>query len=148
MKRWYKVTAGVVILLFLAFETNLYKKEVFDLHIEKKITYNKYGHKLAKKLESKGLHPYEICIIMLETGGVIPKENNLGNLRKKDLSYHKYDSFDKGLSEFEKCIDKKYKKRFTDDPEQTFRAIQVNYAPDGGNEWIKRAMFWYNRLYN
>ncbi len=135
-------------MLFLAFEANLYTKEVFDIHIEKKITYKGYGHKLAKKLESEGLHPYEVCIIMLETGGVIPKGNNLGNLRKKDLSYHRYDSFDEGLSKFERCISKKYKKRFTKDPEQSFKAIQVNYAPDGGREWVRRAMLWYNKLYS
>ncbi len=136
-----------IVLLFLALETNLYTKEVFDVHIEKKISYNGYGHKLAKRLESEGLHPYEICIIMLETGGVVPKGNNLGNLRRKDLSYHRYDSFDEGLSKFRKCIDRKYKEKFTDNPEQTFKSIQKNYAPDGGKEWVRRAMFWYNKLY-
>lgn len=116
---------------------------------KKEITYIGYGSILAKKLYYEhNLTEYEVCIIMVETGGVIPKSYNIGNLRKRNLSYHKYKSFEEGLTHFLDVMSKKYKNRFTNDPEQTFKSIQVNYAPDGGKTWVQRCMFWYKLLFD
>lgn len=109
-------------------------------------SYKGYGSKMVKFLEKQNLHPYEICIVMTETGGVIPKGYNFGNLRKKDLTYHTYSTKEEGLNAFKKLIRKKYKKHFTSLPKQTFERIQPIYAPDG-KVWDNRCMYWYQTIY-
>lgn len=112
-----------------------------------KIDYRGYGFKLAHKLELEGLHPYEICIVMTETGGVVPYGYNFGNLRKLNGDFHRYKSFEQGLGKFRNCISRKYKGKFTSNPQDTFAAIQPQYCPES-TEWTRRCMMWYNLLYN
>ena len=140
MSRTLKKALLVIGVLSLGIEVNLYTKETFVLFEEKKpltINYNGYGHKLAKILEAQGLHPY----------GVVQPGFNLGNLRKKNLEYHTYSSFEEGLSKFRSLIERRYKSCFNDNPEETYKCIQKRYAPDGGVTWINRNMHWYNLLY-
>lgn len=116
---------------------------------KKEITYSGYGSKLAKVLYYQyKLHPYEVCIVMTETGGVVPKNYNFGNLRRIDLRYHNYKSFDKGLFAFRELIDNKYRKLFSNSPKHTFQKIQPIYAPDGGQVWVNRCLFWYKLLFD
>lgn len=148
MSRTLKKALLVIGVLLLGIEVNLYTKEHFILEQKPlKVNYSGYGHKLAKKLEKAGLHPYEITIIMVEQGGVIQPGFNLGNLRKKNLEYNTYGSFEEGLTKFKKVINRKYKDCFSDDPQETYKCIQEHYAPDGGDTWIDRNMHWYNLLY-
>jgi hypothetical protein len=84
---------------------------------------------------------------MVEQGGVVKPGFNLGNLRKRNLEYHTYGSFEEGLSKFQNLIEKKYKDCFSDNPQETYECIQEKYAPDGGAEWVRRNMHWYNLLY-
>ena len=109
-------------------------------------SYRGYGSKMVKFLEKEGLHPYEICIVMTETGGVIPKGFNFGNLRNKDLTYRVYSTKEEGLNAFKSLIRKKYKKHFTSLPQQTFENMQPIYAPDG-KVWDNRCMYWYTKIY-
>lgn len=109
-------------------------------------SYRGYGSKMVKFLEKEGLHPYEICIVMTETGGVIPEGYNFGNLRKKDLTYHTYNTKEEGLNAFKRLIRKKYKQHFTSLPRQTFERMQPIYAPDG-HVWDNRCMRWYMKIY-
>lgn len=109
-------------------------------------SYKGYGSKMVKFLEKENLHPYEICIVLTETGGVIPEGFNFGNLRNKDLTYRVYKTKEEGLNAFKKLIRSKYKTHFTLTPRQTFERMQPIYAPDG-KEWDDRCMYWYKKVY-
>lgn len=147
IKKYLRVfLIGVLLLVTIGFSNpNLFhfKQEVKEI---KKSTYKGYGSKTLRVLENHNLHPYEICILLGETGGVLPKNNNLGNLRNKDLTYRSYTSVNQGIVMFKQVMQKKYHQYFTDDPHLTFKTIQPIYAPDN-KKWSDNCMIWYNLIY-